>query len=116
MQTSEIEKAKLLILLELIEYVPNSVISKTIIQKVTGSIRLMAFDYGEALAEKVSPFDTFIQVIEGSADIIIDQIVNSLESGQAIIIPANAPNMVKATRRAKMISTMIKSGYEGNLM
>ena len=65
MQKSEIEKSKTHILIEIIEYVPNSVVSKTIIRKTTGNISVVPFDTGEALTGKISPFDTFIQIIEG---------------------------------------------------
>jgi quercetin dioxygenase-like cupin family protein len=116
MQTTEIEKSKSHILIEIIEYVPNSVVTKTIIRKTTGNVSIVAIDIGEALAEKISPFDTFIQVIEGTAVIIIDNLQNTLETGEAIIIPAHVPNIVKANKRFKMISTVIKSGYEGNLI
>jgi quercetin dioxygenase-like cupin family protein len=112
MQTSDIEKSRTHILIEIIEYVPNSVVSKTIIRKTTGNISIVAIDIGEALAEKISPFDTYIQVIEGVAEVVIDEKPNILQTGQAIIIPANASNIVKANERFKMISTVIKSGYE----
>jgi quercetin dioxygenase-like cupin family protein len=72
----------------------------------------MSFDSGEGLTEKTSPFDTFVQIIEGKADIVIDKISNVLQSGQGIIIPAHAPNYIKPNGRFKMISTIIKSGYE----
>jgi quercetin dioxygenase-like cupin family protein len=114
MKNEEIEKSKTHILIEIIEYVPNSVVSKTIIRKTNGNISVVAIDTGEALAEKISPFDTFIQIIEGKAEIIIDEKSNLLQTGQAIIIPAHTSNMVKANERFKMISTVIKSGYEGS--
>lgn len=113
MKTTEIEKSKSHILIEIIEYVPNSVVSKTIIRKTTGNITVMAIDMGEMLAEKISPFDTFIQVIEGAAEVVIGDISNILQTGQALIIPAHASNMIRAKERFKMISTVIKSGYEG---
>lgn len=116
MKTDEIEKSKSHILIEIIEYVPNSVVSKTIIRKTNGNISIVAIDTGEALAEKISPFDTFIQIIEGKAEIIIDEKTNLLQTGQAIIIPAHASNMVRANERFKMISTVIKSGYEGSAL
>lgn len=115
-QMKEIEKSKIHILIEIIEYVPNSVVSKTIIRKTTGNINIVAIDIGEALAEKISPFDTFIQIIEGTAEIIIDNQPNILQTGQGIIIPAHTSNIVKANGRFKMISTVIKSGYEGNTL
>ncbi len=114
MDTNELEKSKSHFLIEIIEYVPNSVVSKTIIKKTTGNISVMAIDTGEALAEKISPFDTFIQVIEGIAEIVINDSSNFLKTGEAIIIPAHTSNVVKANERFKMISTVIKSGYEGS--
>ena len=114
MDTKELEKSKPHILVEIIEYVPNSVVSKTIIKNTTGNISIVAIDTGEALAEKISPFDTFIQVIEGIAEIVINESSNFLKTGEVIIIPAHTSNIVKANERFKMISTIIKSGYEGS--
>ena len=114
MQAKEIEKSKIHILIEIIEYVPNSVVSKTIIRKTTGNISVVAIDTGEALAEKISPFDTFIQIIEGTAEVVIDNQPSLLQMGEGIIIPAHTSNIVRANERFKMISTVIKSGYEGN--
>jgi quercetin dioxygenase-like cupin family protein len=114
MYSAEIEKSKTHILIEIIEYVPNSVVSKTIIRKTTGNVSVVAIDTGEALAEKISPFDTFLQIIEGNAEVIIDEKSNLLQTGQAIIVPAHASSSVKAKERFKMISTVIKSGYEGS--
>jgi quercetin dioxygenase-like cupin family protein len=96
MHANEIEKSKSHILIEIIEYVPNSVVSKTIIRKTTGNISVVAIDTDESLAEKISPFDTYIQVIEGVAEVVIDEKTNTLRTGQSIIIPAHASNTVKA--------------------
>jgi quercetin dioxygenase-like cupin family protein len=112
MQTTEIEKSKTHILIEIIEYVPNSVVTKTIIRKTTGNISVVAIDIGEVLAEKISPFDTFIQIIEGKAEVVIDGKSKMVQIGQAIIIPAHTSNSVRANEKFKMISTIIKSGYE----
>lgn len=112
METIEVEKSKAFIIVEIIEYVPNSVISKTIIKKSTGNVTAEAFDAGKELTEKTSPFDTFSQVIDGNAEIVIDGESNFLSTGQSIIIPAHSKNIVKANERFKMISTVIKSGYE----
>ena len=110
--SSELEKSKAHIIVEIIEYMTNSVVIKTIIKKSTGNISVMSFDSGEGLTEKTSPFDTFVQILEGKAEIVIDKESNLLESGQGIIIPAHSPNFIKPNGRFKMISTIIKSGYE----
>jgi quercetin dioxygenase-like cupin family protein len=112
MQYHELEKSKMHIIIEIIAYVPNSVVSRTIIRKTTGDVSVVAFDTGESLSEKISPFDTFLQIIEGNAEVVIDEISNMLKTGESIIIPAHTSNNVKATGRFKMISTIIKSGYE----
>jgi len=111
-ENTELEKGKSHIIVEIIEYVSNSVVIKTIIKKSTGNISVMSFDSGEGLTEKTSPFDSFVQIIEGKAEIVIDKKSNLLESGQGIIIPAHSPNFIKPNGRFKMISTIIKSGYE----
>jgi len=110
--SAELEKSTAHIIVEIIEYMANSVVSKTIIKKSTGNISVMSFDSGEGLTEKTSPFDTFAQIIEGRADIVIDQKSNMLESGQGIVIPAHSPNFIRPNGRFKMILTVIKSGYE----
>jgi quercetin dioxygenase-like cupin family protein len=108
----ELEKSKAHIVVEIIEYMANSVVIKTIIRKSTGNISMMSFDTGEGLTEKTSPFDTFAQIVEGHAEIVIDKIPHILNPGEAIIIPAHSPNYIKPNGRFKMISTVIKSGYE----
>jgi quercetin dioxygenase-like cupin family protein len=112
MDISEIEKSKAHIIVEIIEYVPNSVVIKTILKKSTGNISLMSFDSGEGLTEKTSAFDNFVQIIEGKAEIVISNKSHMLGKGQALIIPAHKPNFIKSNGRFKMISTIIKSGYE----
>ena len=111
-ENTELEKSKSHIIVEIIEYVPNSVVSKTIIKKSTGNISVMSFDTGEGLTEKTSPFDTFAQIIEGKAEIVIDKVCTLIESGHGIIIPAHSSNFIKPNGRFKMILTIIKSGYE----
>ena len=108
----ELEKSKAHIIVEIIEYMANSVVMKTIIKKSTGNISVMSFDSGEGLTEKTSPFDTFVQIIEGKAEIVIDKMPHLLKSGEGIIIPAHSSNFIKPNGRFKMISTIIKSGYE----
>jgi len=112
MENTELEKSKSFIIVEIIEYVPNSVVIKTIIKKTTGNVSAVSFDSGETLTDRISPFDNFIQIIDGNAEIIIDRKYNRLETGQSIIIPAHTANTIRANERFKMISTIIKSGYE----
>ena len=109
---TEIEKSKAHIIVEIIEYIPNAVVSKTIIKKTTGNITVTSFDTGEELEEKTSPFDTYVQIIDGVAEVIINEKDYLLRTGDGIVIPAHAPHCFNANEQFKMISTVIKSGYE----
>jgi quercetin dioxygenase-like cupin family protein len=111
-QSADLSKSKSHIVVEIIEYVTNSVVSKTIIKKSTGDISIMSFDTGEGLTEKISPFDSFAQIVEGKATIVIDKISHLLENGMGIIIPAHSSNYIKPNGRFKMILTQINSSYE----
>src|SRR5687767_4441465 len=108
----EIAKSKVHIIVEIIEYVPNAVVSKTIIKKTTGNVTVTSFDTGEELAEKLSPFDIFVQIIDGTAEVVINEKDYLLRSGDGIVIPAHASHCFNANEQFKMISTVIKSGYE----
>ncbi|MFY8180769.1 MAG: cupin domain-containing protein [Flavobacterium sp.] len=109
---AELEKSKIHIIVEIIEYMQNAVVSRTIIKKTTGNVTVSSFDAGEELDEKTSAFDTYIQIIDGVAEITINDKKFKLKLGEGIIIPANSKHQFNANVQFKMISTVIKSGYE----
>jgi quercetin dioxygenase-like cupin family protein len=111
-ENNELEKGKAHITVEIIQYLPNAVVSKTIIRKITGNITASSFDAGEELAEKTSPFDNYIQIIDGEAELTIKDKKFRLRKGEGIIIPAHSSHIFNANEQFKMISTVIKSGYE----
>lgn len=108
----EIEKGTASIIIELIEYEHNAVVSKSIMKKATGSIDALSFAQGEGLNEKISPFDTYVQIIDGSAIIEIDGKASTLKTGDGILIPANKPSHIKPNGRFKLILTVIKNEHE----
>jgi len=108
----ELEKSKVHIIIEILEYVPHAVVSKTIIRKTTGNVSVSSFDAGEELEEKISPFDSYIQIIDGTAEVGINDKNYKLRLGEGIIIPAHTSHRFNANEQFKMISTIIKSGYE----
>ncbi len=111
---SEIEKSKSHVIVEIIEYIPNAVVSKTIIKKTTGNVTVSSFAAGEKQPMKSSPFDTYIQIIDGTAQLTIEDKIFNLKLGEGIIIPAFAKHCFDAKVQFKMLSTVIKSGYEDN--
>ena len=100
---------KLLKLADLVNYQDGSIISRTIIEKNTGTVTLFAFDEGQGLSEHKAPFDALIFILEGEAEITISGKPYHLKEGEMIIMPANEPHAVKATQKFKMILIMIRS-------
>jgi quercetin dioxygenase-like cupin family protein len=100
------------IIIEIIEYVPNAVVSKTIIKKTTGNITAISMAIGEELGERTTPFDTYIQIIDGNAEVVLNDKTILLKLGEGLIIPAHAKHSFNANEQFKMITTVIKSGYE----
>jgi quercetin dioxygenase-like cupin family protein len=111
-EPGELTKSKAVITVEIVEYVPNSVVIKTIMHKTTGNVSVMSVDSGEGLTERTTPFDTYVQVIDGKADIVINGLSHVLETGQSIVIPAHASHSIQPNGRFKLVMTVIKSGYE----
>ncbi|MGH1517072.1 cupin domain-containing protein [Chryseobacterium sp. JK1] len=106
MNHKELEKSKVYITTQIVEYIPNSVVSKTILEKLTGNISALSFNEKEGLPEKTSPYDAFAQIIEGEAEIIIDGATYFMEKGECIIIPAHKSHSIKGNKRFKMILTI----------
>jgi len=109
MGTNEFEKGKAFSFNDSIGYAESAVVSKHILKKETGNISLFAFDKGEGLSEHTAPFDALVFVVDGKAEIIIDDHSHLLEAGESIVMPANIPHALKAVEKFKMVLTMIKS-------
>ena len=93
----------------LADYQKDSIVSRTLIDKNTGTVTFFAFDEGQALSEHTAPFDALIFLIDGEAEITISGKPFRLEAGEMIIMPANEPHAVKARKKFKMMLTMIRS-------
>jgi quercetin dioxygenase-like cupin family protein len=106
---SEELKSKPFTIENLIDYQENSVVSREIIRKETGTVTIFAFDKGEGLSEHTAPFDAMVQVVDGIAEIIISGNKNVVKSGEMIIMPGNVPHALNAVERFKMVLTMIRS-------
>jgi quercetin dioxygenase-like cupin family protein len=101
--------AQALNLTDLTAYQEGSVVSRTLIDKKVGTITVFAFAEGEGLSEHTAPFDAFVQVIDGAAEITIAGVVHSVNAGQMIIMPANRPHSLRALQRFKMLLIMIRA-------
>ena len=93
----------------LIGYAPDSIVSKTIVDRAAGSITLFAFDEGQKLSEHTAPYDAVVQVVDGRVRLTVGGKEKELAAGDLIIMPANVPHAVTAVGRFKMLLTMIRA-------
>ena len=93
----------------LLDYQDGAVVSRTVIDKQTGTVTLFAFDEGQGLSEHTAPFDALVHVLDGEAEIKIDGNPHKVKAGEAIILPAGHPHALRAVTAFKMILTMIRS-------
>ena len=106
--TESLYKAQPVAIKDAIEYASDSVVSKMLIKKEAGNLTLFAFDKGQALSEHTAPFDAAVQILDGTAEIIIGGESYILKEGEFVIMPADTPHAVKASKKFKMLLTMIK--------
>lgn len=101
--------ARSLNLADMLAYQEGAVISRTLIDKKVGTITVFAFAEGEGLSEHTAPFDAFVQIIDGIAEITIAGVGHTVEAGQIIILPANQPHALRALKQFKMLLVMIRA-------
>lgn len=105
---SSIEPARAIALGDLVTYAQGSIVSRTLARSSAGSVSLFAFDAGQQLSEHTSPFDALVQVLDGSAELLIGGKSVLVEAGQAVLMPAEVPHSVNARLPFKMLLTMLK--------
>jgi len=96
-------------LVDLANYQEGSIVSRTIIDKKTGTVTFFAFDEGQGLSEHTAPFDALVYLLDGEAEVTISGKPLRLKGGDMVVMPANHPHALKAITRFKMVLTMIRS-------
>jgi quercetin dioxygenase-like cupin family protein len=110
---NQTDKKKLLAtvskLIDLADYQEGSIVSRTVIEKKTGTVTFFAFVEGQSLSEHTAPFDALVNILDGEAEITIAGKPHRLIAGEMIIMPANEPHALKATKKFKMLLIMVRS-------
>jgi quercetin dioxygenase-like cupin family protein len=94
---------------DLVTYQEDSIVSKEIIKKSTGTVSLFAFDRDQGLSEHTAPFDALVCILDGEAEIIVSGEPHRLQAGEMIIMPGGKPHALKALKRFKMMLVMVRS-------
>lgn len=92
-----------------VSYQSESIVSRTMLEKKTGTVTVFAFAEGQALSEHTAPFDAMVCVLDGEAEISISGKPRRVKKGEMVIMPANEPHAVRAVQNFKMMLVMIRS-------
>ncbi len=96
-------------LAEMTQYQEGSVVSRTLLQDESGTLTVFSFDEGQALSEHTVPYNAFIQVLDGQAEITIGGKPCLVNTGEIVLMPGGISHKVRAVRRFKMLLTMFKT-------
>jgi quercetin dioxygenase-like cupin family protein len=96
-------------LIDLVNYQAGAIVSRTLVNRGTGTVTLFAVDEGQGLSEHTAPFDALAHLLEGEAEIVVSGKPLRATAGEAVFMPANQPHSLKALSRFKMLLTMIRS-------
>jgi len=105
----EMPIAEVVRFLDLVNYQEGAVVSRTLVNRTTGTVTLFAFDDGQGLSEHTAPFDALAYLLEGDAEITVSGKPLRTTAGEAVLMPAHQPHSLKALSRFKMVLTMIRS-------
>lgn len=93
---------------DLVAYADGAVVSRTLSKGQAGTITAFAFDAGEGLSEHSAPFDAWVLILDGRAQLTIGGAPVKADAGELVLMPANVPHALQAEQRFKMLLVMLK--------
>ncbi len=98
-----IEKKKVLTLKDEVNYCSGQVVSKTLEQNSHHSVTLFSFDKNEEISSHKAGGDAFVYILDGKAEITVDDDKFILTEGQSIVMPKDHPHALLALEKFKML-------------
>lgn len=93
---------------ELVNYAPGAIVSRTVAKLKGGMLTLFAFDQGQSLSEHTSPFDAYVQMLDGTMELTIGGKPVTVKAGETVLMPAQVPHGLVAKEKAKMLLIMLR--------
>ncbi len=99
-------------LTELVDYQPDSVVSRVIMRNPGATLTVFAFAEGQGLSEHSNPNDAVILVLEGTVNVVIDGTDHVVASGEALHLPPSIPHELLGGAPFKMLLSLLKKPKE----
>ena len=109
MKNGEFEENVTFNMSDIVQFISNKIVAKNILVRNTCVIQVLLLDFGKVQVYKKSPFTRFIYIIEGKAEVVINNNSTFMQKGSSILIPGTVNSSIEANQPFKMICTTIKN-------
>ena len=89
-------------------FVPNGIVSRTLLRTSNTRTVLFGFSEGQELTEHTSTQHALIQILSGECEFFLDDKPQALKAGDMLYMPPNLRHAVKATSQFSMLLTLSK--------
>lgn len=90
------------------QFVPNGIVSRTVLQTPNSRTVLFGFDEGQELTEHTSTQHALIEILSGECEFSLAGKPHNLKAGDLLYMPPHLAHSVKATGRFSMLLTLSK--------
>jgi quercetin dioxygenase-like cupin family protein len=92
----------------LVDYQPDSVVSRVVFRGPGGTMTVFAFAGGQGLSEHTNPNDAFVHVLAGEVSILIAGAKHRVVEGEMLHLPPSVPHELVGDAPFKMLLTLLK--------
>lgn len=90
-----------------ISYQEGSVVSRELFRNENATMTLFAFGSGQGLSEHKTPYEAFVILLDGEAEITVAGVKHLVKTGEILHMPSQKLHALKATKQFKMLLLMI---------
>ena len=90
------------------QFVPNGIVSRTLLRTANSRAVLFGFAEGQELTEHTSTQHAVIQILSGECEFQLAGKPRPLKAGDLLYLPPHLPHAVRATKQFSMLLTLSK--------
>lgn len=102
-----VQKEAVFTLTEQVQIEEGRVNSLTLAQMPNTKVTLFAIDADEGMSSHAAGGDAMVTVLEGTGEIVINDVPHTLNAGETVVIPAGAPHSVRGVTPFKMLLVVV---------
>lgn len=96
----------------LVDYQPDSVVSRVIFRGPGGTMTLFAFAESQGLSEHTNSNDALVHILAGEVSVMIAGTEHRVSEGEMLHLPPLVPHELVGGAPFKMLLTLLKKGQE----